>query len=71
MTNTIFQTHFDSLSDLVRSIGDRSSAVRAEAELDGLILAAEESVPLAEQHLMEPQSEESVAAATLVAFARK
>ena len=69
MTNAIFQTHYDSLSDLIRSIGDRSSAVRAEAELDGLMLAGEESVAIAEQHLREPQSEETVAAATLVAFA--
>jgi len=69
MTNAIFQTHYDSLSDLIRSIGDRSSAGRAAAELDGLILAADESGAIAEQHLTEPQSEEAVAAATLVAFA--
>ncbi len=69
MTNTIYHTHFDSLADLVRSIVDRSSAVRAEAELDGLILAAEDSVALAEQHITETQSEEAVAAATLVALA--
>jgi len=69
MTNAIFQTHYDSLSDLVRSIGDRSSAVRAEAELDGLILAGDESVAIAELQLAEPQSEEAITAATLVAFA--
>jgi hypothetical protein len=69
MTITIFQTHFESFSDLIRSIVDRSSAARAEAELDGLILSGDDSVAYAEQHLTEPESEESLAAATLVAFA--
>ena len=68
MNYTSFHTHFDSLSDLVRSIGDRSRAVRADAELDGLVIAGDESVALARDVVRDPQSEEAVAAATLVAF---
>lgn len=67
MTIAILQTHYDSLSVLVRSVGDRSSAVRADAELDGLVIAGDESVMLAKEVLTDPQSEEEVAAATMVA----
>jgi uncharacterized protein (TIGR02270 family) len=68
MTDWIVQTHFDSLAELISHIGDWSSAVRLVAELDGLAIAGDESAVLAKEVLAEPQTEEEVAAATLVAF---
>lgn len=68
MTDWILQTHFDSLSELIPHIRDRSSSVRAAAELDGLVIAGEESVEIAKGVLASPESEEGVSAATLVAF---
>jgi uncharacterized protein (TIGR02270 family) len=68
MTDWILQTHFDSLSELIPHIRDRSSSVRVAAELDGLVIAGEESVEIAKGVLASPESEEGVSAATLVAF---
>lgn len=68
MTDWIVQTHFNSLAELIRHIGDRSAAVRVAAELDGLVIAGEESVDIAKGVLANPESAEEVSAATLVAF---
>lgn len=68
MTDCLLQFHFDSLAELIRHIGDRTSAVRVAAELDGLVVAGEESRDIAKGVLENPDSAEEVAAATLVAF---
>jgi uncharacterized protein (TIGR02270 family) len=68
MNDWIVQTHFKSLAELMRHVGKRSSSARIAAELDGLMIAGDESIALAEEVVREPQSEEEVAAATLVSF---
>jgi uncharacterized protein (TIGR02270 family) len=68
MADWIVQTHFDSLAELICQISDRASALRAVAELDGLAIADDESFAVAKDILADPQTEEAVSAATLVAF---